>query len=226
LILIPGSFGTHEVYTDVLPHLDSGFHLVFINLRGHGESHPPPKDGSIEQFAGDVIAVADNAGIGRFFVGGHSIGGMVALQVGIDAPERTLGIISGEGWTRWQAQRDAFGDAKAPTTPEEILARRIRIREKATEGWTEDQIKEFARIWRRWDCYSFLESTELPILELWGDRGREKPSLDRLYIPERENIEVGWIEGSSHSILYEAPVRVAGLINEFVWRIWGAKEAV
>jgi pimeloyl-ACP methyl ester carboxylesterase len=218
LMLIPGSFGTQEVYADVLPHLDPGIHLVFINLRGHGESNPPPKGGSIEQFGADVLAVADQAGIGNFHVGGHSIGGMVALEMGKAYPERVLGIISIEGWTRWQAQRDAFGDSNAPTVSPELAERRKQLRNSATEGWTEDQIKEFAKIWRRWDCYDFLKSTELPILEIWGDRGRDRPGIDRLYIPERQNIEVVWIENASHPLLLEAPERVAGLINRFVTR--------
>jgi pimeloyl-ACP methyl ester carboxylesterase len=216
LILIPGSFGTHEVYADVLPHLDPGIHLLFVNLRGHGESDPPPEDGSIEQFGADVLSVADQAGVGDFYVGGHSIGGMVALEIGRISPERVLGIVSMEGWTRWQAQRDAFGGNQAPTLAPELAERRMRNREEATRGWTEEQVREFARIWRRWDCYDFLKSTDLPILEMWGDRGREKPGIDRLYIPERENIRVAWLENSSHSILLEAPEMVAGLVNEFV----------
>ena len=218
LVLIPGSFGTHEVYSDVVPKLDPGIHVVIVNLRGHGESHPPPVDGSIEQFAEDVLAVVDSAGLERFFVGGHSIGGMVALQMGRTAPGRVLGIVPIEGWTRWQAQRDAFGGANIPTLTPELAERRQRLRDSATEGWTDEQMHEFAKIWRRWDCYDFLESTDLPILEIWGDRGNARPPLDRLYIPERENIEVCWVENASHPLLLEAPERVADLINGFVSR--------
>jgi hypothetical protein len=53
-----------------------------------------------------------------------------------------------------------------------------------------------------------------------GDVG-ERPDLGKLYIPERKNIEVRWVENASHPLLLEAPEEVAGLVNEFVSRIGG-----
>ena len=58
----------------------------------------------VEQFAEDVLLISDLAGLQRFYVGGHSIGGMVALEVGRASPGRVKGIVSVEGWTDYRVQ--------------------------------------------------------------------------------------------------------------------------
>jgi hypothetical protein len=71
----------------------------------------------------------------------------------------------------------------------------------------------------RWDGSAFLERTNLPILEIWGDHGLETPSLDKLRIPEKETIEVVWIENASHQLSLEAPERLAEAANSFIRRV-------
>ena len=53
-----------------------------MDLRGHGHSHVhgEPKDYGIKTIVDDITALADNLGIDRFHLLGHSAGGMVALR--------------------------------------------------------------------------------------------------------------------------------------------------
>lgn len=219
LILVPGSFNDRRAFSDMVLRLDPEINITIIELRGHGGSWPPPKNGSIEQFAGDVIAVANRIHSEVFFIGGHSIGGMIALEVGRIGPERVRGIISIEGWTKAQAQKEAFGDTGQDTITNTLAEKRKKIRESVMKNWTKQQVEHFGGIWRHWDGTQFLKSTSLPILEIWGDRGREKPSINQLYIPRRDNIEVRWIQNTSHTIPIEAPNKVAEAINDFVRRV-------
>ena len=73
MILIPGSFNDNRQWDDVVPRLDSDIQLMLVELRGHGQSWPPPGNGSIEQFAADVARVAEAEGWDKYYVGGHSI---------------------------------------------------------------------------------------------------------------------------------------------------------
>jgi pimeloyl-ACP methyl ester carboxylesterase len=59
LILIPGSFTDSRQGEPVLAWLDADLTLVLVELRGHGRSWPPPASGSIEQFASDVLRIAN-----------------------------------------------------------------------------------------------------------------------------------------------------------------------
>jgi pimeloyl-ACP methyl ester carboxylesterase len=88
-----------------------------------------------------------------------------------------------------------------------------------TARWTQEQIAAFGRIWKAWDGCDFLAATHLPILELWGDRGRPRPTLDKLRVPARPNIEVRWIENASHSLPLQCPKELAGAIAAFIRRV-------
>jgi len=223
LILIPGSFSDCRQWDEVVRLLGDGPALVIVELRGHGGSWPPPEDGSIEQFARDVLRVADELGLERFYVGGHSIGGMVALQVGALQPARTLGVISVEGWTHHHAAQEAFGGEMSNTLSPQQNARRAASRERVTARWSEEQVTAFAQIWKRWDGSDFLATTDLPVLEVWGDRGRERPGLDKLHIPERANIEMRWVANASHTLPLERPAEVAEAIGGFIERVEGGR---
>lgn len=216
LILIPGSFNDRRALEGIIRNLNEGIGVTIPEIRGHGGSWPPPENGSIELFARDVISVADEIGLREFFIGGHSIGGMISLEVGKLVPERVRGIIAIEGWTNSRASKDAFGNSHWTTMPPEIEARRMEIRKSVTERWDDTQRKGFAQIWKRWDGSSFLADTCIPILEIWGDRGRRRPSLEDLHIPDRENIQVKWIANASHPLPLEAPKEVAKAINGFI----------
>ena len=219
LILIPGSFLDVNQWNEVVPVLGANLNLILIEVRGHGQSWPPPKDGTIEQLAKDVMAVVDNEKLEKFYVGGHSIGGMISKEVGRSWPQRVKGVISIEGWTHWTASREAFnGDTKSTLTPEQDKER-LEQREMATGRWTDEQRKDFASIWRKWEKgHEFMDNTNLPVIELYGDRGKERPSLDQLHIPNRPNIEVYWIKNAAHNLPLQEPKEVATAIMQFIER--------
>jgi len=219
LILIPGSYSDSSQWAETVKGLHPDLRLVLFEIRGHGESWPPPTSGSIEQFARDVLNVADALQAKTFYVGGHSIGGMVALEVGRQRPQAVIGIISIEGWTNRDAAREAFGGRMYSTlTPEQETARNAdSARVKAR--WTKEQVETFGKIWTQWDGSDFLRTTDLPILEIYGDRANEPPSLEQLRIPKRKNIEVLWLKGASHALPVERPKELAGAIMRFLDRV-------
>ena len=220
LILIPGSFSDVNQWNEVIPVLGKNMNLILIEVRGHGKSWPPPINGTIEQMAKDVMVVANNEKIGSFYIGGHSIGGMISKEVGRYRPQQVKGVISIEGWTHWRASRDAFnGDMNNTLTPDQDK-KRLEGREMGTGHWTDEQRSNFASIWRKWEKgMEFLQNTNLPVIEIYGDRGRKRPALEQLYIPDRPNIEVHWIENTSRSLPLEAPEEVAKTIMKFVEKV-------
>ncbi|HTW10071.1 MAG TPA: alpha/beta fold hydrolase [Acidimicrobiales bacterium] len=62
--------------------------VVLVDNRGIGDSDCPPGPYSVDQMAGDVVAVLDDIGIGSCDILGASLGGMVTLQVTAAHPER------------------------------------------------------------------------------------------------------------------------------------------
>src|SRR6185312_13200951 len=59
----------------------------------HGQSDSPPGDYALDQIAADVVAVLDAAGVEKAAVCGLSLGGMTAMTLALNAPERVSSLI-------------------------------------------------------------------------------------------------------------------------------------
>jgi pimeloyl-ACP methyl ester carboxylesterase len=72
-----------------------GFHVVTVDLLGHGRSDRPldPKGYSMTAFGEQVIALLDHLGAEQAVIGGTSLGSNVALEVADAAPERVRGLL-------------------------------------------------------------------------------------------------------------------------------------
>jgi pimeloyl-ACP methyl ester carboxylesterase len=91
VMLLHGFTGAKEDFADWLdPLADLGWHAVAPDHRGHGSSSQPPDEGaySLATMAADTFALADDLGWARFALLGHSMGGMVAQVMALQAPER------------------------------------------------------------------------------------------------------------------------------------------
>ncbi len=194
--------------------------LILISQRihrGHGKSWPPPQNGTVEQLAQDVLAITDAERLDKFYVGGHSIGGMIAKEVGWQWPQKVEGVISIEGWTHWTVEKNAFGHAKRNTLTKEEEQQRLDGRKRGAGHWSEEQREDFAKIWRKWERGNeFVSTTSIPVLEMYGDRGTQKATREQLQIPDRDNITLLWINNASHSLPLEEPIAVGNAITDFI----------
>lgn len=68
--------------------LAADYDCVWFDNRGIGQSQPRGERISIERMALDARAVLDAAAVERAHVVGHSLGGMVAMQLALAVPER------------------------------------------------------------------------------------------------------------------------------------------
>ncbi len=217
LVLLPGSFSDASQFRALLETFPDDFPVIIVENRGHGGSWPPAKHGSIGLFARDVVQVLDALHVDTFFVGGHSIGGMIAIEVGNACRDRVLGIISIEGWTNYKALKSAYkGIPTTQTLTPEQERVRLASRERVTKNWTRKQILHFGRIWKKWNGLSFLIDSTMPIVEIYGDRGTEPPSCEALFIPRKKNIRFIIVENGSHSLPLQHPEKLAAIILAFL----------
>ncbi len=96
LLLVHGFTGAKEDFADHLDLLaDAGWHAVAPDLRGHGASDQPAgvESYTLKTFAADLLALVDVLGWGRFVLLGHSMGGMVAQVVALEAAARLDGLV-------------------------------------------------------------------------------------------------------------------------------------
>jgi pimeloyl-ACP methyl ester carboxylesterase len=94
LLMIHGAV-VCDSFEATVDELGQSYELVTYRRRGYGGSSPPRKMGTIADQAADAVALLDHLGVDATHVAGHSYGGVVALQMALDAPRRvhSLGLL-------------------------------------------------------------------------------------------------------------------------------------
>lgn len=92
-VLIHGLAGSGARYRDVLPHLARVRRTLALDLPGFGRSDAPNGPYSLPWLAGAVRATMDAAGIARAVLVGHSMGGLVAMQLAAAEPARVDALV-------------------------------------------------------------------------------------------------------------------------------------
>jgi 3-oxoadipate enol-lactonase len=89
VVLLGGSLGSSvRVWDPQVPALARRLRVVRFDHRGHGRSPVPPGPYEIADLAQDVLALMDRLGVERAHYCGLSIGAMVGMWLGANAPER------------------------------------------------------------------------------------------------------------------------------------------
>lgn len=93
LLLLHSLGSSAAVWAPILPALvAAGFRTVCPDMRGHGGTPALPGPYTIDALAGDALAVLDQLGLDRVSVIGLSIGGLIAQQLAVAAPDRVAAL--------------------------------------------------------------------------------------------------------------------------------------
>jgi 3-oxoadipate enol-lactonase len=88
------SLGTDlRIWDDVLPRFSSTYRLIRYDKRGHGLSGCPTGPYSLDQLGGDLAHLLDQLGVFRAVLIGDSVGGMIAMNVALERPDRVAGLV-------------------------------------------------------------------------------------------------------------------------------------
>jgi pimeloyl-ACP methyl ester carboxylesterase len=95
VLLLHGGLSNKLSWFSQIPWLvASGRRVVLIDTRGHGESTPGNTKLSYQIFADDTLQVLDRLGIQHTDVVGWSDGGIIALMLGLEVPQRVGRIVA------------------------------------------------------------------------------------------------------------------------------------
>ncbi|MFC5143569.1 alpha/beta fold hydrolase [Streptomyces aureoversilis] len=126
VLLLHHWFAGRSSFDGMRAHLDGdAYSYAFVDCRGYGEAIDTEGDFTMDEVAGDALAVADHLGWRTFSVLGHSMGGMAAQLMLLNAPSRIRSIIGvspvpasglplvGEAWELFTGAEDNPGNRKA-----------------------------------------------------------------------------------------------------------------
>jgi pimeloyl-ACP methyl ester carboxylesterase len=91
LLLIHGAGGQHTNWPPQVRRLGSA-RAFAPDLPDHGRTEGPGCE-SVEAYAAHLLALMNALEIGSFVPVGHSMGGVIALQLALDAPDRVAGLV-------------------------------------------------------------------------------------------------------------------------------------
>jgi pimeloyl-ACP methyl ester carboxylesterase len=88
VVLVHGYLGGSRQWAAEIDHLSTHFDVVAVDLAGYGEARDRVAPTDMAAHAHAVLATLGALGIDRFHLLGHSMGGMVAQQMVVEAPRR------------------------------------------------------------------------------------------------------------------------------------------
>jgi pimeloyl-ACP methyl ester carboxylesterase len=108
LLFVHGLAGRWQNWLENLPHFAASRRVVAVDLPGFGASPPPREEISIPGYARFLDRLCDALAIDAAAVVGNSMGGYVAAELAIAAPQRVerLMLVSAAGITAEHLRRD------------------------------------------------------------------------------------------------------------------------
>ena len=93
VVLIHGFPFSHEMWSEQIELLKTGYRVIAYDLRGHGRSGVGDGQYALEFFVDDLVGLLDQLKIRRAVLCGLSLGGYIALRAVERNPERIGGLI-------------------------------------------------------------------------------------------------------------------------------------
>ncbi len=239
VILLHGFPLSSQIWTPVRTAVEQAARLITPDLRGFGASEKPATGYGIEDLAGDIIRLADALEIDRFVLGGHSMGGYVALGIAAAWPGRLAGLILVD--TRAEADaperrdrrnaaiaRIASGDV--PGFLDEFVAGLIgpssaaraprvlaELRAIAAEAAPEALVGCLAGMRDRPDCSALLPALGVPALVIVGrEDSLTPPPASRAMAAAMPGATLVEIPSAGHTPSMERPIPTAEAILGFL----------
>lgn len=226
LLLIHGAGGCHLDWPLEIQRLDSTI-VYAIDLPGHGRSEGSGRN-SIAEYAIDVIQLIDTLSLKQVVVAGYSMGGAVALEIGLRRIQGVIGLVListgatlpvGESIlnlisTDYPKATDLIVKLSWSRDAPELVTARAKERLLETDQRT--TFRDFSA------CNTFnvreeIVSIEQPTLVISGSADKMAPiQYGRELADLLPNARLVEIEGGPHMVLLEKPTTVAAVIADFL----------
>jgi branched-chain amino acid transport system permease protein len=235
IVFVHGFISTQVWWQPTLERLPESFHAYALDLRACGESEQIETGHTLVQYADDLHQFVEQAGLQKFILVGHSMGGGVSMQYALNHQDRLRALVLVDPLaaygTRIPPDITAWINAQQGT-PEGI--RQILLGAFATPP-DEEYLEKLVEGGVRWnksiylstmdDMASFnisdrLPEIRVPTLVTWGDKDAVIPFPAIVDIFSKVpgcGLEV-W-HGVGHSGPIEIPDRFVELLTRFIGEV-------
>ena len=234
LLLLAGMLSDNATWAPLIDLLSDRFTVIRPDNRTTGRTVPWDADVSVMQMVRDTLALMDHLGHAQFHVGGHSLGGLMTLEIAGLAPERVkTATVLASGRIRsprTAAVFDALLHIRRAAKGEEIWLRslypwifgqtffkdlqNVETALSAALAYpytqTADAMAHQITAFRSYRPQASLDQIPTPTLVLYaGQDVMVPPAMARPGFAVMENLTEITIENAGHSIFWDAPDEVA-----------------
>jgi len=235
LLLIHGLGAHHDDWQKQISFFARVFRVIAPDLRGHGDSEGGAPF-HIDQFTSDVSQLLDTLKIGALFVVGHSMGGCVAMQLGLSKADRVKKLVLADTlpsfvpdsfqkrlmyWSRVWLMRvrgpDALAErmAKAmfPLPEQEPLRELVMLRQRRTPKAV---YLALLKSLSRWSVADRLAWLTMPVLVVAGEHDYFPPDEAQGFADRLPDGRCRIIEGGHHHLPLEKPEEFNRMVMDFL----------
>lgn len=232
IVFLHGGSDTSESWVDYMHRFDDTHRTIAPDSRGQGQSTLGNGPLTYGRMAGDVVRLLDHLNIDRAHFVGHSDGGVIALHLLVDYPDRMrsatlLGTphhidnYPANACTVLEDYVKAL--AASDTAYESVMSKHAAARHP--QEWT-SLVNKLGQMWRTQPTFSEAEMglINMPVLIVKTDRDFFVPSavFDRM-AKQIKNSQVLYLSDGTHSVHHKKPEEVSSAIRAFIQEVDNAK---
>ena len=92
LVILHGLMGSSDNWVSIAKMISTSFTVYLPDMRNHGLS-PHSDLNDYDSISTDILEFADEHGLGKFFLAGHSMGGKASVHFTMKYPEKIAGLL-------------------------------------------------------------------------------------------------------------------------------------
>lgn len=219
LIFVHGWGWDQSLWKGQAAKFSSKYKVVTLDLAGHGESGKKRKNFTIKDFGNDVVSVINKLQLKKVILVGHSMGGIINLEVYRQIKDKVVGIIGADTYQLFQKGENPKSAEDYLTTFKENYLGSVReyvrtlFLESADSALVEKMVKKMQKlppeigmdIFRNVYQYNSLQAaTDLQprIIAVNGQKFKVKEAENIKILP---NFSAKIIRGTGHFPMIEKP---------------------
>lgn len=246
LILLHGVGGDLNAWKPIKNEFDyEKISTISVDLRGHGYSSSPKDKGlySIEQFGEDILEIINKEKFNKYFLVGHSLGGMISIWLAEKYPNLVSGIVLIDTyykmpghWIKSRSKKIIFKvlDFIRKISPSFKIRSHVNFK-KFSKGpeinikrWISDLYHTSLKNWlstiegiMKFDASKSISQLNLPVLILSGETDSLFLVKDELNLSKKiKGSELTILPGLSHISIIEDPKTISSNIVNFLKKIF------